>query len=288
MKGIFSALMVAFDQQGNIDEDGLREIIRFNIDVQKVDGLYVGGSTGENFMLSTADKKKIFSITKDEVKNQVTLIAQVGSPNLQEAIELGQYATELGYDAISAVTPFYYKFDFTEVKDYYQSIAHAVDNKLVIYTIPMLTGVNMSLEQFAELFAIKNVIGVKFTAADLFLLERLREKFSDKIIYSGFDELLLPCAAIGIDGAIGSTYNINSTRARGILDAVNNSKLPQARKLQNECNDIISALLKESFFQSLKTMLNLHGVNAGVCKKPLKAISDQRLNELKELKAQYF
>ncbi|WP_192483413.1 MULTISPECIES: N-acetylneuraminate lyase [Cysteiniphilum] len=288
MKGIFSALMVAFDEHGNIDEAGLREIIRFNIDVQKVDGLYVGGSTGENFMLSTADKKKVFSITKSEAKSQVTLIAQVGSPNLQEAIELGQYATELGYDAISAVTPFYYKFDFTEVKDYYQSIAHAVNNKLVIYTIPMLTGVNMSLEQFAELFAIKNVIGVKFTAADLFLLERLREKFSDKIIYSGFDELLLPSAAIGIDGAIGSTYNINSARARGILEAVDNDQLAQARKLQNECNDIISALLKESFFQSLKAMLTLHDVNAGICKKPFKAISDKRLNELKALKAQYF
>ncbi|WP_119327675.1 N-acetylneuraminate lyase [Cysteiniphilum halobium] len=288
MKGIFSALMVAFDEQGNIDEGGLREIIRFNIDVQKVDGLYVGGSTGENFMLSTAEKKKVFSITKDETKNKVTLIAQIGSPNLQEAIELGQYATELGYDAISAVTPFYYKFDFAEVKDYYQSIAHAINNKLVIYSIPMLTGVNMSLEQFAELFAIKNVIGVKFTAADLFLLERLRHQFTNKMIYCGFDELLLPCAAIGIDGTIGSTYNINCARARGILEAVDNGQLQQARKLQNECNDIISSLLKESFFQSLKTMLNLHGVGAGVCKKPFKSINDKRRNELKELKAQYF
>ncbi|NQD68987.1 N-acetylneuraminate lyase, partial [Bacillus haikouensis] len=70
MNGIFTALMVSYDQDGTINEQGLREIIRYNIDVCKVDGLYVNGSTGENFMLSTEEKKEVFRIAKDEVKNQ--------------------------------------------------------------------------------------------------------------------------------------------------------------------------------------------------------------------------
>jgi N-acetylneuraminate lyase len=239
-------------------------------------------------MLSTDDKKKIFEITKDESKDQITLIAQIGSSNLQEVIELGKYTTELGYDAVSAVTPFYYKFDFEEIKEYYQSIANNVNNKLIIYTIPMLTGVNMSLEQFAELFAIKQVIGVKFTAADLFLLERIRHQFPDKIIYAGFDELLLPSVCLGVDGAIGSTYNINAQRAKAIFEHANKGQLTQARELQHQCNDIISTLLKESFFQSLKEMLVIQGVNAGVCKKPFKALNGKRIDELKSLKNKYF
>ena len=112
LKGIFSALLVSFNEDGSINEKGLRQIIRHNIDKMKVDGLYVGGSTGENFMLSTEEKKQIFRIAKDEAKDQVALIAQVGSVNLHEAVELGKYATELGYDSLSAVTPFYYKFSF--------------------------------------------------------------------------------------------------------------------------------------------------------------------------------
>ena len=152
MKGIYSALLVSFDKDGNINEKGLREIIRHNIDVCKIDGLYVGGSTGENFMLSTDEKKRIFEIAMDEAKGQVKLIAQVGSVNLKEAVELAKFTTDLGYDAISAVTPFYYKFDFNEIKHYYETIINSVDNKLIIYSIPFLTGVNMSIEQFAELF----------------------------------------------------------------------------------------------------------------------------------------
>lgn len=110
LKGLFSALLVSFDEQGNINEKGLRQIIRYNIDVNHMDGLYVGGSTGENFMLSTDEKKRIFEIAKDEAKDALTLIAQVGSVNLKESVELAKFVTDLGYDAISAVTPFYYKF----------------------------------------------------------------------------------------------------------------------------------------------------------------------------------
>ena len=106
MKGIYSALLVSFDKEGNINEKGLRQIIRHNIDKNKVDGLYVGGSTGENFMLSTEEKKEIFRIAKDEAKDAVKLIAQVGSINVKESVELAKYATELGYDSLSAVTPF--------------------------------------------------------------------------------------------------------------------------------------------------------------------------------------
>ncbi|MCT7822999.1 MAG: dihydrodipicolinate synthase family protein, partial [Lactobacillus crispatus] len=78
MQKVYAALMVSFDEDGNIDEKGTREIIRHDIDVEGVDGLYVGGSTGENFMLGLEEKKKIFEIAWDEVDQQVDLIAQVG------------------------------------------------------------------------------------------------------------------------------------------------------------------------------------------------------------------
>ena len=51
MKKLYAALMTAFDENGNIDEQCTREMVRYNIDVNQLDGLYVGGSTGENFML---------------------------------------------------------------------------------------------------------------------------------------------------------------------------------------------------------------------------------------------
>lgn len=288
MKGIFSALLVSFDKEGNINEKGLRQIIRHNIDVCKVDGLYIGGSTGENFMLSTEEKKQIFDIAMDEARGQIKLIAQVGSVNLKEAVELAKYVTDLGYDAISAVTPFYYKFDFPEIKNYYETIINSVDNKLIIYSIPFLTGVNISLDQFGELFENDKIIGVKFTAADFYMLERMRKTFPDKLIYAGFDEMLLPATVLGVDGAIGSTFNVNGVRARQIFESAQKGDIKTALEIQHITNDLITDILGNGLYQTIKLLLEEQGVEAGYCRQPMKEATEEMVNKAKEMNKKYF
>lgn len=288
VKGIFSALLVSFNQDGSINEKGLREIIRYNIDKMKVDGLYVGGSTGENFMLSTVEKKEIFRIAKDEVKDDVTLIAQVGSVNLHEAIELGKYATELGYDCLSAVTPFYYKFSFAEIKHYYDTIIAETGNNMIVYSIPFLTGVNIGVEQFGELYKNPKILGVKFTAGDFYLLERLKKAYPNHLIWAGFDEMMLSAAALGVDGAIGSTFNVNGIRARQIFELTQAGKLNEALAIQHVTNDLIEGILANGLYLTLKELLKLNGVDAGYCREPMTAqATEKQLAVAKELKAQF-
>ena len=278
LKGIFSALLVSFNEDGSINEKGLRQIIRHNIDKMKVNGLYVGGSTGENFMLSTEEKKQIFRIAKDEAKDQVALIAQVGSVNLHEAVELGKYATELGYDCLSAVTPFYYKFSFPEIKHYYDTIIAETGNNMIVYSIPFLTGVNMGVEQFGELYKNPKVLGVKFTAGDFYLLERLQKAY----------EMMLPAVALGVDGAIGSTFNVNGVRARQIFDLTKQGKLAEAREIQHVTNDLIEGILANGLYLTIKELLKLEGVDAGYCREPMTAkATEAQLAKAKELKAKY-
>lgn len=289
IKGIIAALLVPFDAEGKVNEAGLRQIVRHDIDDMKVDGLYVGGSTGENFLLEKETKKQIFDIVKDEAGDAVKLIAQIGGTNLYEAIELGQYATDLDYDAVSAVTPFYYKFSFPEVKAYYEDITAAVDNDLIIYSIPALTGIGMGMAEFNELLAIDNIIGVKFTAADFFLLERLRHAFPDTKIYSGFDEILFPAAIYQVDGAIGSTYNVNGIRAKGILDAVADNDLAKARQLQKESNDLIEAVLANGLYPTLKRLLQLQGCDQGdfLSRKPMASMTEAQIKEADRIYKEY-
>lgn len=283
LKGIYSALLVSFDENSRINETGLREIIRHNIDKMKVDGLYVGGSTGENFMLSTEEKKEIFRIAKDEAKDDIKLIAQVGSINVFESVELAKYATELGYDAISAVTPFYYKFSFAEIKDYYSTIIGSVDNRLIIYSIPFLTGVDMSVEQFGELFENEKIVGVKFTAADFYLLERLRKAYPEHLIFAGFDEMMLPASVLGIDGAIGSTFNVNGKRARQIFELAQEGRVKEALEIQHVTNDLISAILANGLYPTIKELLELQGVHAGCCHRPMASANTEQKLRAKEI-----
>ncbi|MDW0723042.1 N-acetylneuraminate lyase [Mannheimia haemolytica] len=288
LKGIFSALLVSFNEDGTINEKGLRQIIRHNIDKMKVDGLYVSGSTGENFMLSTEEKKEIFRIAKDEAKDEIALIAQVGSVNLKEAVELGKYATELGYDSLSAVTPFYYKFSFPEIKNFYETIIRETGNKMIVYSIPFLTGVNIGVSQFAELFENEKIIGVKFTAGDFYLLERLRKAFPNHLIYAGFDEMMLPATVLGVDGVIGSTFNVNGIRARQIFELAQQGKIKEAFEIQNVTNDLIEGILGNGLYQTIKGLLELEGVQAGYCREPMTKEQTPAQKEVtKQLKAKF-
>lgn len=286
-KGLYAALLVPFDEQGQVLEEGLKQIARNAIETEGMDGLYVNGSSGENFLISKEQKKQIFKIAKEAVSDDVKLIAQIGAPDMNEAIELGKYATELGYDAISAVTPFYYPFSFDEIKEYYFKLIEETQNNFIIYANPGSTGVNITNEQFDELFTHDKIIGVKYTAPDFFLLERLRHTYPDKLIFSGFDEMLIQAAVTGVDGAIGSTYNVNGKRARQIFELVQQGQVQEALRIQNETNDIISTVLELGIYPALKEILGSRGIESGMPKRPLKPLSDDKRERLNKLIQQY-
>ncbi|MGO2987121.1 MAG: N-acetylneuraminate lyase [Staphylococcus saprophyticus] len=286
-KGLYAALLVPFDENGQVKEEGLAQIAKNAIETEKLDGLYVNGSSGENFLLSKEQKKQVFKVAKEAVNDDVKMIAQVGSLDLNEAIELGKYATELGYDAISAVTPFYYPFSFEEIKDYYFELIEATQNNLTIYAIPDLTGVNISIEQFGELFKHERIIGVKYTAPNFFLLERIRKAFPDKLILSGFDEMLVQAAVSGVDGAIGSTYNVNGVRARQIFEKAQNGNIAEAYEIQHETNNIIENVLSMGIYSTLKEILASRGIDGGVPKRPFKPFNEANRSKLDKLIKDY-
>ena len=89
-----------------------------------VRGFYVCGSTGESFLLSKEERMKIMEIVKREAEGS-TLIAHIGSLDEREACEMARHAKAIGYDAISSVAPFYFKFSPAEIKGYYERLADA-------------------------------------------------------------------------------------------------------------------------------------------------------------------
>ena len=115
--GIYPALLTPFTQDNTINESALKRLIEYNIK-KGVSGFYVTGSTGEAFLLSMEERKQVMKLVKNAVNGRCKLIAHVGCIATHLAIELAKYAEELGYDAISSVAPYYYKFSFSEIKQY--------------------------------------------------------------------------------------------------------------------------------------------------------------------------
>jgi len=265
-KGIFTALLTPFDQNNQINEKALADLVAFNLRMG-VRGFYVCGSTGEAFLLSTEERKQVMEVVK-ACAPEATLIAHIGSVNEAEATVLGRHAQELGYDAISSVAPFYYKFTFEEVKNYYYRLAAATDLPMLVYHIPSFSGVNMGIQEMSQFLDNNQFLGIKYTSNDFFTMEQCKTRFPDKLVYNGFDEMFLAGLSMGADGAIGSTYNFMADKFVQIQELFQKGDLAGAQTIQKEANRIITLLIKIGVMQAEKEVLNQLGYQIGSCRHP--------------------
>lgn len=261
--------------------------MRFNLR-QGVDGLYVGGSTGEAFVQSGTERQEVLEIVAEEAKGKMTLIAHVGCVSTLESQQLARAAVGYGYDAVSAVTPFYYPFSFEEHCAHYQAIIESADGlPMVVYNIPALSGVKLTLDQINTLVTLPGVGALKQTSGDLFQMEQIRRAHPDLVLYNGYDEIFASGLLAGADGGIGSTYNIMGWRYQGMVAALKVGDVAKAQQLQCECNKVIDLLIKTGVFRGLKTVLHyMDVVSVPLCRKPFAPVDEKFLPELKALAQQ--
>lgn len=287
LRGVMPALLTPFDAQQNIDRASLRRLVRFNIE-QGVDGVYVGGSTGEAFVQSLSEREEVLEIVAEEAKGKITLIAHVGFVSTAESQQLAAAAKRYGFDAVSAVTPFYYPFSFEEHCDHYRAIIDSADGiPMVVYNIPALSGVKLTLEQINQLVTLPGVGALKQTSGDLYQMEQIRRAHPELVLYNGYDEIFASGLLAGADGGIGSTYNIMAWRYLGIVQALKEGDTAKAQQLQHECNKVIDLLVKVGVFRGLKTVLHYMDVlSVPLCRKPFAPVEDKFQAELKALAQQ--
>jgi N-acetylneuraminate lyase len=283
LTGILPALLTPFDARGAIDEKALRALVDRNIKAG-VQGFYVCGSTGESFLMSHEERKRVLEIVMSEVAGRVAVICHVGAIGTDLSIGLGKHAVAQGVDAISSLPPFYYKFSAREIIDYYLELARETDSRLIPYNIPSLSGVSLSEDLVAELRRDSRVIGIKFTSNDLYQLERMRHHDPKLIIYNGFDEMFLAGLSMGAWGAIGSTFNFMADKFLAIKKAFDGKDMGAAFRLQEEANTVLEALIKTgSVFAAEKYVLSVLGCPVGECRRPFKPLSDDNKRMLREM-----
>ncbi len=280
LTGILPALLTVFDEKG-VDTTATGKLTDKLLRAG-VDGLYVGGSSGEMVLQSVAERKALLECVVDAAAGRGAVIAHVGALSTADTVELAKHAKAVGADAVSSVTPLYFKYSFREVKAYYARVAEAAELPVIIYNIPALTGMTLSAAQLGEILSIPGVGGMKFTASDFFQLERLRSAYPDHVFYNGSDEMLLSGLAAGADGGIGTTYNFQPARMVEIRKAYLAGDMKKALELQSTANQVIEVLLRNGVLPGSKAILNLMGFPCGLCREPFLPLEDAMLADLRD------
>lgn len=276
---IFAAMLTPMDDHGAIAPERVGPLVDYILS-RGVHGLYASGSTGESVLQSTEERAQLLTALAGHAKGRCTLIAHVGAASTREATTLAELAGELGYDAVSAVPPYYYKHRFEDIAAYYEAIADASGLPLVIYNIPALSGTDFSTESLLSLLADDRIVGVKYTAQNLFQFGELRKAAPDKKFYFGTDEMFIGAAAAGSDGGIGSTYNLIGDVYVAIEQAIAAGDIETARRAQGIANDLISILLRGGVIAGLKHCMGHLGVPVGTTRAPFAPVSPNIAAEL--------
>jgi N-acetylneuraminate lyase len=265
--GVFSALVTPFKPDGSLNLALLGPLAEFEL-AQGLHGFYVGGSTGEAFLQTAAERKAVLAAFAKAVNGRAKLIAHVGAISTDEAIDIGRAAADAGYDAVSAIPPFYYDFSAAEVLAHYRALAEATPLPLVVYNFPAKSARPLSTADLLTLLEHPKIVGVKHTSQNLYQLERLKAAAPRAVIYNGYDEMFVGGMAMGADGAIGTTFNVMGRLFVRIFDALKAGDMAGALALQSRANAVIDVLVEVGVFPGTKAMLKILGLDCGPCRRP--------------------
>ena len=274
-KGVYTALITPMHDDGRIDHESLARLVG-HLQGQGVKGFYVGGSTGEGFILSKEERQEVLETVVRAAEGKSTIIAHIGAIGTEATIELARHAERQGVDAISAVVPFYYRTTVEQIKEHYNAIMAAVPLPLLIYHYPGATGVQLSMDFYEEMAQHPQCIGVKYTSLNLFEMQQIRARCGDRfLIFNGHDEVYAAGALTGADGAIGSTYNMMAPLFIRMYEEAERGDWSSLQDQQAEANEVIAHMISFDVIPYEKYICYAQGIIRSYrARQPLKQLTD--------------
>ncbi|MBD5549920.1 MAG: N-acetylneuraminate lyase [Lachnospiraceae bacterium] len=285
-KGVIPAFYACYDEEGNISPERVRALTEYFVD-KGVKGVYVNGSSGECIYQSVEDRKIVLENVMEAAAGKLTVIAHVACNNTKDSRELAAHAESLGVDAIACIPPIYFHLPEYAIAEYWNDISDAAPNTdFIIYNIPQLAGVALTMNLFAEMRKNPRVIGVKNSSMPVQDIQMFKEAAGDDyIIFNGPDEQFISGRVIGAEGGIGGTYGVMPELFLKIDELVRSGEIEKARKVQYAVNKVIYKLCSAhgNMYAVIKEILRIYeDLDIGGVRKPLASLVPADMPIVKE------
>lgn len=280
IEGVITALLTPFTEEGDVDEEALRELVEFQVK-SGIHGLYPCGTVGEGPTMSIEQRKRVAKIVVDQVKARIPVIVHIGAIDTTMTVELAKHAEEAGADALGCVTPYYFTLDDDAIIEHYRRVAEAVRIPIFVYNIPHRTNINITPNLMAKLAKIPNIVGVKDSSRDFTQLCEYIEKLGKSFtVICGTDALMIPALFMGAKGSISAISNVFPELFVNAYDAYKKKDYEKAITLQLKIIAARKAFAKPTI-APLKEALKIRGFKAGTVKNPLRPMTKKETMELR-------
>jgi 4-hydroxy-tetrahydrodipicolinate synthase len=262
---VLTAIVTPFDADGNVDADSFVALMH-HLAAHGTEGFVVCGTTGEAATLTDEEHLGLIELAVKERPAGVSIIGGTGSNDTVHAVKLTRRATEIGVDATLSVTPYYNRPSPLGIRRHFEEVAKATDRPIILYNIPIRTGVNMPPALLEELAEIDHVEGLKQSnPAELQLIDGLA-------LYSGDNETFAQTLDMGgAGGILVATHVVGDQMSEMARD-------PQRRhEIDASLQDVYKTLFMTASPTCTKAALNLLGHKVGRLRLPLVEATEDEL-----------
>jgi 4-hydroxy-tetrahydrodipicolinate synthase len=245
IQGSIVAIVTPMHADGSLDLPGLRKLIDWHI-AEGTDGIVIVGTTGESPTVSVDEHCELIRVAVDHTAKRIPIIAGTGGNSTSEAIELTQFAKDVGADASLLVVPYYNRPTQEGMYQHFKKIVEAVDLPAILYNVPGRTVADMSNETILRLAQIPGVIGVKDATGNIGRgIDLMRLKPAEFMVYSGDDATAMALMLCGAKGNISVTANIAPRGMHELCDAAMNQRVAEAIAINNKLFPLHNKLFVE-------------------------------------------
>ena len=279
LQGILPAIVTPFDAEDRFSPPTFERLMEALFETG-VHGVYVCGQTGEGLLQPPAQRKLVAETAVRCAPRTASVVIHVGAAALEDAIDLARHAAQIQATAISSLPPSGEQAP-ERILAYYRGLAEASELPLLLYYFPEITPAINNPQLLADLLALPNVIGLKFTDFDLYRLSNLRRL--GHVVFNGRDEVLVAGLLMGASGGIGTFYNLVPELFLDVFDLSQRGDWEKAREIQQEINELITITLRFPVLPAVKKILAWSGINCGECLPPNRQLSAEEETKLRDL-----
>jgi len=277
--GAFTALITPMKDSGEVDYDGYRRLIEFQIG-EGIDGIVPLGTTGETPTLDETEEEPLIKIAVEAAKGKIPVMIGTGSNDTKHMVLYTERAKRLGADAALVVTPYYNKPNDEGLIRHFEAAA-SVGLPVIVYNIASRTGRNIPTPLMEKIARIPGIVGVKEASGDINQIgDVIREVAVPAMadnrkfwVLSGDDAMTLPLMALGGEGVISVISNVLPAKVKALVSACIAGDFDKARKIHFELLPFIKAAFIETNPIPVKRAAALMGLPAGPVRLPLGGIS---------------
>jgi 4-hydroxy-tetrahydrodipicolinate synthase len=286
LRGSMAPVVTPFTDAGEVDLDGLRRLITWQLDSGS-HGISLGGSTGEPSAQTAQERITAMTEAAAVIADRVPFLPGTGSARLDETLELTAAASGLGADAALVITPYYARPTQEGLFQWYATVAgQNPELPIVVYNVPSRTAVDIAPETVARLRRrFDNIVGVKETTRDFEHFSRvLYHCGRDILVWSGIELLCLPLLALGGAGFVSAVANLAPAAVAQMYELWMAGEHEKARELHYGLHPLVDVIFTETNPAPAKWVLQQAGLlGSARVRPPLASVSSagqQRITEL--------